>query len=173
MRSTTSNLWIRHIPRQPYLPQYQSRDRSQTLRHRAWLASQGNAAPRSPKLVQIKGNPKPCRKTPSIDDGLWSIVSVAGYHFTDDLVRWLLLDVAPKTRQAMFEQEPNGNAADVRELWYVIDQLIDFGEMRGYGRDTEMMAINLNDVMLAAPRYGLPLASKARKNRHLALSRTP
>jgi len=107
------------------------------------------------------------------DDGLWSIVSLAGYHVTDDLARWLLLEVAPKVRHAMYEQTPNGNASDVRELWHVIDQLIDIGEMRDYGRDTEMLAINLTDAMLAALRHGLPLPSKARMNRFLTLSRTP
>lgn len=107
------------------------------------------------------------------DDGLWSIASLAGYHVTDDPVRWLFLEVAPKIRHAMYEQAPNGNAPDVRELWHVIDQLIDIGEMRDYGRDTEMLAINLNDAMLAAFRRGLPLPGKARTNRLLALSRAP
>ena len=107
------------------------------------------------------------------DDGLWSIVSLAGYHVTDDPARWLLLEVASKVRLAMYEQTPNGNASDVRELWHVIDQLIDIGEMRDYGRGTGMLAINLTDAMLAALRRGLPLPSEARMNRLLTLSRTP
>lgn len=55
------------------------------------------------------------------DDGLWSIVSLAGYRLTDDPAHWLLLDVGPKIRHAIYEQTPNGNASDVRELWHVID----------------------------------------------------
>lgn len=107
------------------------------------------------------------------DDGLWSIVSLAGYYVTDDLVRWLLWEMAPKIRHAIHERTPDGNAAAVRELWHMIDQLIDVGAMRDYGRGTEMLAINLTDAMLAALRRGLPLPSKARTNRLLALSRTP
>jgi len=107
------------------------------------------------------------------DDGLWSIASLAGYHVTDDPVRWLLLEVAPKVRRAMYEQAPNGNDPAVRELWHVIDQLIDIGEMTDYGRGTDKLAINLTDAMLAALRRGHPLPGKARTNRLLALSRTP
>lgn len=107
------------------------------------------------------------------DDGLWSIVSLAGYHFADDLVRWLLVDVAPKIRHTVYEQAPNGNAPDVRELWHVIDQLIEIGDMKDYGRGTELLVINLADAMLAALRRSLALPSKTRMNRLLALSRAP
>jgi len=107
------------------------------------------------------------------DDGLWSVVSMAGYRFTDDLARWLHGEVAPTIRHAIYEQTPNGNSAEVRELCHVIDQLLDSGEVRDYGRGTGMLAINLTDTLLAALRRGLPLPSKARMNRLLALSKTP
>lgn len=107
------------------------------------------------------------------DDGLWSIVSLAGYRFTDDLTQWLHGEVAPQIRHAMYEQAPNGDAPEVRELWHIIDQLLDIGEVKDYGCGTERLAINLAETMLAALRRGLPLPSKARLSRLLALSRTP
>lgn len=107
------------------------------------------------------------------DDGLWSIVSLAGYRFTDDLAQWLHLVVAPEIRHAMYEQAPNGNTPEVRELWHVIDQLLDIGLVRDHGCGTERLAINLAETMLAALRRGLPLPSKARLNRLLAQSNTP
>jgi len=107
------------------------------------------------------------------DDGLWSIVGLAGYRFTDDLAQWLHGEVAPKIRHATYEQAPNGDAPEVRELWHVIDQLLDIGDVNDYGRGTERLAINLAETMLAALRRGLPLPSKAKLSRLLALSRTP
>ena len=83
------------------------------------------------------------------------------------------MDVAPKIRHTVYEQAPNGNAPDVRELWHVIDQLIEIGDMKDYGRGTELLVINLADAMLAALRRSLALPSKTRMNRLLALSRAP
>ena len=65
------------------------------------------------------------------------------------------------------------NAPYVRELWHVIDPLTEIGEAKDYGRRTELLAINLTEIMLAALRGGAALPSKARINRLLALSRTP
>ena len=43
----------------------------------------------------------------------------------------------------MYEQALNGKATEVRELWHVIDQLLDIGELKDYGCGTERLAINL------------------------------
>lgn len=107
------------------------------------------------------------------DDGLWSIVSLAGYRFTDDLAQRLHGEVAPKIRHAIYEQAPNGDAPEVRELWYVIDQLLDIGDVKDYRRSTERLTINLAETMLAALRQGLPLPSKAKLSHLLALSSRP
>jgi|GEM_PF-3469394 len=107
------------------------------------------------------------------DEGLWSVVSLAGYRLADDLARWLNWEVAPTIRHAIYQQAPNGNSAEVRELWHVIDQLLDIGEVRDYGHGTGILAINLTDTVLAAFRRGLPLPSKAKISRLLALSKTP
>jgi len=107
------------------------------------------------------------------DDGLWSIVSLAGYRLTDDLARWLHWKVAPTIRHASYEQVPNGDAANVRELWHLIDQLLDAGAAKDYSRDTEVLAINLTDMQLAAFRRNLPLPGKTRMSRLLASSQNP
>lgn len=112
--------------------------------------------------------------TPRIDDdGLWSVVSLAGYRLTDDVASWLHLKVAPAIRHAIYEQMPDGNAANVRELWHVMDQLLDIGAAKDYGHGTEVLAINLTDMQLAAFRRGLPLPGKTRMSRLLASSKNP
>jgi len=73
----------------------------------------------------------------------------------------------------LYEQAPNGNAPEVRELWHVIDQLLDIGELRNYDHGTGVLAINLAEMMLAALRRGLPLPSKARISRLLSMSIAP
>jgi len=81
--------------------------------------------------------------------------------------------VAPKIRHATYEQAPNGDAPEVRELWYLIDQPLDIGDVKDYGRGTERLAINLAETMLAALRQGLPLPSKAKLSHLFALSSRP
>jgi len=107
------------------------------------------------------------------DDGLWSVVSVAGYRLADDVARWLHLKVAPAVRHAIYEQAPNGNSAEVRELWHVIDQLLDIGAAKDYGRGTDVLAINLIDTQLAAFRRDLPMPGKTKTHRLLTCSKTP
>ncbi|MGO4703286.1 hypothetical protein [Dyella sp. 2RAB6] len=107
------------------------------------------------------------------DDGLWSIVSLAGYRLADDLAQWLHLKVAPTIRHAIYEQVPNGDAVEVRELWHVMDQLLDIGAATDYGRGTGVLAINLTDMQLAAFRRDLPLPGKTRLSRLLASSKNP
>ena len=107
------------------------------------------------------------------EDGLWSVVSLAGYHFADDLARWLHGEVAPKVRRAVYEQAPNGNLVEVRELWHVIDHLLEIDEAKDYGHGTGTLAINLVDTQLAAFRRGLRLPSKATLSRLLARSKIP
>jgi len=107
------------------------------------------------------------------DDGLWSVVSVAGYRLADDVARWLHQKVAPAVRHAIYEQVPNGNSAEVRELWHVIDHLLDIGAAKDYGHGTEVLAINLTDTQLAAFRRGLPLPGKTKTRHLLACSKAP
>jgi len=50
-----------------------------------------------------------------------------GYRLADDVAQWLHPKVAPTTRHAIYEQVPYGSAAEVRELWHVMAQLLDAG----------------------------------------------
>lgn len=104
---------------------------------------------------------------------MWSVVSLAGYRLADDLAQWLHLKVAPTIRHAIYEQVPNGDAAEVRELWHVMDQLLDIGAAKDYGCGTGVLAINLTDMQLGALRRNLPLPGKTRLSRLLASSQNP
>lgn len=107
------------------------------------------------------------------EEGLWAVVSLSGQRLQMDEASWLHTLVMPAMRRKAFERSPGPDRPEVRELWYIIDQLRDAKDLVNFSSDSGVLAIRSADVWLAAMRHGYAVPSHAHFRKLLSASEHP
>lgn len=107
------------------------------------------------------------------EEGLWTVVSLAGYELHEDPARWLHRDVMTAMRRSAFEARPSEDSPAARELWYIYRQLADRGDLVNFTDAPGELAIHCGDLRIAAMRRGYAVPSQSKTVALLKGSRSP